>query len=179
MYKVNKLIDKRIHKQAFFFEFQTKLRPKYFIDKIEQGIREPGNMNYQTNVLGGMTAWNYFAKDMELLVLLKMLTNHLDQKIDLCKYVLDEAWGIRTAFNDYTKRHSHDGCVVSGILYLSKSKQYTYFPELDEVVKPMPGKVVLFSPMLDHYTKPSLEAKPKYAIPFNYKEIKDWNNNRI
>ena len=168
MYKINKHLQLKIKKDIFFIEFKTKIKSKYFIDKIEEGIQHSSNLNYQTNVVGGMTAWNYFSKDTELLLLLKMCTNYVDTKIDLVKNKLNEAWGIRTGFNEYTKRHSHDGSVISGILYLSDSNQKTYFPEIEEEIKPTSGKVVLFSSILDHYTKPSLEAKPKYALPFNY-----------
>jgi len=179
MYTVKKHLEKKIQKDIFFIEMDFKISPKHFINKIEEGINKDSNMSYQTNVKGQMTAWNYFCDDIDFLVLTKMSMNYLDQNIYISKCQLTEAWGIKTSLNEYTKKHNHYSAAVSGIFYLNKSNQKTIFPELDIEITPDVGKVVLFHSSLDHFTKPSLDLKPKYAIPFNYHDIKPWQDNKI
>jgi len=179
MYTVKKHLEKKIQKDVFFIEMDFKIAPKHFINKIEEGINEDSNMSYQTNVKGEMTAWNYFFEDTDFLILAKMAMNYLDQNIYVSRCQLKEAWGIKTSLNQYTKKHNHYAAVLSGILYLNKSDQKTIFPELDIEVTPAVGKVILFHSSLYHFTKPSTNLKPKYAIPFNYFEIKLWQNNKI
>jgi len=179
MYTVKKHLEKKIQKDVFFIEMDFKIAPKHFINKIEEGINEDSNMSYQTNVKGEMTAWNYFCEDTDFLILAKMAMNYLDQNIYVSRCQLKEAWGIKTSLNQYTKKHNHYAAVLSGILYLNKSDQKTIFPELDIEVTPAVGKVILFHSSLYHFTKPSTDLKPKYAIPFNYFEIKLWQNNKI
>lgn len=179
MYTVKKHLEKKVQKDIFFIEMDFKISPKHFINKIEEGINEDSNMSYQTNVKGEMTAWNYFCEDTDFLILAKMAMNYLDQNIFVSRCQLTEAWGIKTSLNQYTKKHNHYSSVLSGILYLNKSNQKTIFPELDIEITPDVGKVILFHSSLNHFTKPSLDLKPKYAIPFNYNEIKPWEDNRI
>ena len=174
MYKVEKHIERKIEKGVFFFELKFDVHAKYFIDKIEEGIKSSTKINYKTNVDGGMTTWNYFVNDLDFKIISQMITSFIDSKIKLPQYDLHEAWGVRTSLFENTKKHDHKGMELSGILYLNDSNQHTYFPELDLKIKPKKGKLVLFDPTLKHYSKPGLEQEFKYAIAFNYIGRKPW-----
>jgi hypothetical protein len=176
MYTVKKHLEKKVQKDIFFIEMDFKVAPKHFINMIEEGINDNSNLNYRTNVKGCMTSFTYFCEDLDFKILSQMCKDYLDQNIFLPRCRVTEAWGIKTSFNDYTKKHNHFQAVVSGICYLNKSNQKTIFPELDIEVTPDVGKVVLFHPSLYHFTKPSLELKSKYALVFNFHEIKPWEN---
>ena len=145
MYKVEKHIERKIEKGVFFFELKFDVHAKYFIDKIEEGIKSSTNLNYKTNVDGGMTTWNYFVNDLDFKIISQMITSFIDSKIKLPQYVLHEAWGVRTSLFENTKKHDHKGMELSGILYLNDSNQHTYFPELDLKIKPEPGLAIFWN----------------------------------
>jgi hypothetical protein len=171
--KIKKYIEKNIKKSVFLIEYETKLNSKYFINKIEQGVFS-NNLNYVTHVHGKMTSWTHFLNDAALLNLIKTSFNYLDTKIPIRKCFMREAWGNKVEYNDVVREHDHEGCVVSGVLYLNNSRQKLYFNELDEEITPKVGKIILFHPCLKHFTKPSLEKKPRYSIAFNYVEDSLW-----
>lgn len=147
-----------------------KINSSYFIDKIEEGINAPNNLNYVTHQKGKMTSWDYFVKDQNFLNIARSGINYIDERINLVSCYLQDAWGNKLEYNDRVREHTHYGMIISGVLYLQDSNIELYFRELDIHIKPRKGKLVLFSPFLKHGTKFSLEKKPRYSIAFNYAE---------
>lgn len=172
--KVLKHIERKILKELFLIEIQTKVNSSYLINKINEGICQKNNFNYKTNVIGKMTSWDYFIKDIYLLNLIKSATNYLDKHIHLHKCKLIEAWGLRIDKEDYVDCHNHSDRILSGVLYLNNSNQDLIFPEMDLKITPTKGKILLFHPTLLHKTIPSNEKKSRYSIAFNYEEVKSW-----
>ena len=82
MYTVEKHIERKIEKGVFFFELKFDVHAKYFIDKIEEGIKSSTNLNYKTNVDGGMTTWNYFVNDLDFKIISQMITSLLIVKLN-------------------------------------------------------------------------------------------------
>ena len=157
----------------FLIELQLKINSAYLIKQIEEGINSQTNCNYVTHVKGKMTAWDYFIKDENFLSAIKVGTNYLDEKISLVSCYLRDAWGTKINYNDRVREHNHNGCIISGVLYLKDSNQDLYFKELDISIRPKKGKLILFSPFLMHGTKFSLDKKPRYSIAFNYVESEE------
>ena len=63
MIKINKEIHSKIYQDYIFIVGSLKFNYKYFISKIEEGIKENSSLNFRTNVEGYMTSWNYFNED--------------------------------------------------------------------------------------------------------------------
>jgi len=168
--KLIKHLQKPIDKEIYLIELDLKINSNYFINKIEEGIAVSNNNNYVTHVRGKMTPWDYFANDKNFLSLIKTGVNYLDENINLVACYLRDAWGTRIDYNDRVREHDHWGCIISGVLYLQNNGQDLYFKELNISIKPKKGKLLLFSPMLKHSTKFSLDKKPRYSIAFNYVE---------
>jgi len=172
MFKIESLIRKKAKIDCFVVELQFKVNSDYFIEKIEQGIHEENNLNYETNVEGKMTRWNYFVEDFELLLMLKTGLTHIEKDLPFFpKSKLWNAWGNRISLNDCVKPHNHSIATLSGVFYLNDSNQNLYFDEMDIVIKPKKGKLIFFSPILKHYTKISTSIEPRYSIAFNYQDL--------
>jgi hypothetical protein len=168
--KVIRHIEKPVEKNMFLIETQLNIDPSYFIEKIEEGIKHEDNKNYITHVQAKMTSWHFFVQDYFFVQAAKTAMNYLDENIRVVKCNLEEAWGTKMEYNDRIKEHNHYGCIVSGVLFLQNSGQELYFKELNTSVKPKVGKLILFSSLLDHGTKFSVDNKPRYSIAFNYLE---------
>ena len=171
--KLIKHIEKPVKKDMFLIELELKINSAYLIKQIEEGINSQTNCNYVTHVKGEMTAWDYFIKDENFLSVVKIGTNYLDEKISLVSCYLRDAWGTKISYNDRIREHDHNGCIISGVLYLQDSDQELYFKELDISIKPKKGKLILFSPLLKHGTKSNLNKKSRYSIAFNYVESEE------
>ena len=61
--KVEKLIKANMLREYYFIKGNLSIDTKYFIKKIEEGINLNTNRNYTTNVVGNMTAFNFFLND--------------------------------------------------------------------------------------------------------------------
>jgi hypothetical protein len=172
----NKVIEREISRKAFLFEISIDIDEKPFITDINNFIKEK-NLNYSTNVKGGMTDWYAFMEHEKFLNILGTCCSYLGKYANLNKASLKEAWGIKIEPGDYTDKHNHAASVLSGILYLNDVDQNLIFPDLSITVKPRKGTFLLFSPWLDHMTDVNKTNTTKYAIPFNFQEYKhkDWS----
>ena len=142
---------------------------EYFIKQIDKGITENDSLNFRTNVKGFHTSFHYFNNDRKFMVILSRILNQLETlKYKFRPFSLREAWGIKLGLSNYTQIHDHCSQYLSGVLYLNDSKQELMFPAIDQKVKPVKGRFVVFSSFLEHHTFRSLEDEYKYAIPFNW-----------
>lgn len=156
-------------KQPYFFfkgKFDT-IDSKYFIKKIDAGCALKDNNSFQTNVIGGMTSWNYFNDDIEFLKLIWQIFDVVDKDIDTFKYVLRDSWGLRNGLSHYTREHGHNGNFFSGVIYLNKHSQVMKFPEINEEIKPEPGSFAFFSSFLRHGCTRHRTDSVKYGMSFN------------
>lgn len=167
--KIEKLLKSEIKREYFFVKGNIPIDTKYFIEKIDQGISEPDNNNYKTNVVGNMTHYKYFSKDekfFEILIpMLDLIDSHTFKEAH--KYGLEEAWGYVENFSNYTKEHNHLSAFISGAVMLSDHNQSLYFKELNETVESKPGNFVLFSSFLAHSNKRNQTKEPRYGLSFN------------
>ena len=167
--EIQKEIKSKIERDYFFIVGDIDIDADYFINKIEEGIKD-SPLNYKTNVIGCMTAWQFFMKDKKLLEILLKLVDYLEfRRITTESYNLTDAWGLRESFGEYTREHSHSSFFMSGALYLNSHTQKLYFPEIDEEVEAKKGRFVLFSSFLKHLTSRNDTDQSKYAISFNFK----------
>ena len=65
MLEIKQHLERSISQPIFFLEFKIKLKPKYFIDKIEEGIEDRDNLSFKTNVMGEMTSYTLVDRDWE------------------------------------------------------------------------------------------------------------------
>tara|TARA_A100001391_G_scaffold199773_1_gene183354 strand:- start:7347 stop:7880 length:534 start_codon:yes stop_codon:yes gene_type:complete len=172
MIKANKIIERNILRKAQLYEIELKIDSNYFINKIEDSLKEK-NLNYATNVKGKMTGWNAFNDDKNFLSALDKGIKEVSKIVTWGKKKsLQSAWGIKIEEGDFTARHNHSACALSGILYLNNVNQTLEFPDLGISVEPKEGSFLVFTPWLDHYTEISESAEPKYAIAFNFEDFK-------
>ena len=168
--KINKLIKSEMKREYFFLKGKISIDTKYFINKIEQGVQEKNNKNYQTNLISSMTSYQYFMKDKNFIkVLLPMfdLIDATDFK-ECSRYKLQDAWGFKQCFSDYTVKHHHSPAFLSGAIALNKHSQSLYFSDINETLEFEPGNFVLFSGFLKHGNKRNITNKPRYGLSFNF-----------
>ena len=174
---INTHKDFQILRNCFFIKGTlTDINTKYFIDKIEEGIKEETNLSHHTSVQGGMTSWRFFNNDKEFhKVIFKLMDYIEDSKIiDNKKYYLEASWGIKEGFGNFTRLHEHIPSILSGVIYLSHANQKLYFPEINENIDPSPGSFALFPGFLKHGTKHrSSDDSVKYGIAFNFYIVAD------
>ena len=171
--EIKKEIISKIERDYFFVVGDIDIEADYFINKIEEGIKE-SPLNHKTNVIGGMTDWQFFMKDKKLLEILLKIVDYLEfRKITTEAYNLKDAWGVRESFGEYTKEHAHIPSFMSGSIYLNSHTQKLYFPDIDEEVEAKKGRFVLFSSFLKHYAKriTTYGSGSKYAIAFNFDHV--------
>jgi len=165
--KIDKEIQGNIKVPYTFLKGTLDINAKYFMSKIDDGISE--KTSHKTNVKSDMTSWTYFINDIEFLKIMMTMLDKIDT-LNVSKtisYNLTEAWGIRQNFSDYTERHAHNPCFLSGVIYLNNSDQHLLFPDINEKVIPKKGSFAIFSSFLNHSTKRNKTFKRKYAISFN------------
>jgi hypothetical protein len=168
--KINKLIKSEMKREYFFAKGKVSLDTKYFINKIEQGIQEKSNKNYQTNLISSMTSYQYFINDKNFIkVLLPMfdLIDATDFK-ECSRYKLQDAWGFKQSFSDYTVKHQHSPAFLSGAIALNKHSQSLYFDDIKETLEFEPGNFVIFSGFLMHGNKRNTTNKSRYGLSFNF-----------
>jgi hypothetical protein len=174
---INKYIEKEINIPIFFSECSIDITDTkdYFISKIEESINSKENNNHKTNVKGKMTPWNFFVNDQNFHKILDKGVEQIGNFIKLRKSYLKDAWGIKIEKGNETLFHNHDECKFSGILYLNNTELPIYFPQLDINIVPKMGTFLLFSAILNHGTNVNKSEQAKYAIPFNFSEVKTWD----
>tara|TARA_R100000742_G_C4238068_1_gene58294 strand:+ start:76 stop:603 length:528 start_codon:yes stop_codon:yes gene_type:complete len=166
--KIEKEIRSKIERDFFFIEGTLDIDNQYFINEIDKGLKKEDNQSYKTNVIGGHTAWNYFFHDKPFLVQLATIVDYIDENhLSSNRFQLQDAWGIREGFGDYTKPHTHLPSFASATIYLTNHTQKLYFPQIKKEVIPQCGKFVLFSSFLTHYTQRNKQEEYKYALVFN------------
>ena len=171
--KVHKVIKEKVKRDYFFAEGTLDINSDYFTKQIERGIQETNNVSHKTAVRGFMTSTEYFLNDMEFIKILQPLLDLIDENFNKSPvYFLEHAWGYKEGFANYTVEHSHEGCFLSGVIYLNNHTQKLIFPEIKKEILPKKGGFVLFSPFLLHKTKRNITEKFKYGLAFN------WNINR-
>ena len=165
---IQKEIVKTIPREIFFVTGNIDLDAKYFIDKIEQGVLEETNENFKTNVNGQMTNYKYFLHDKNFHNIFFQLSSYIDENYKIKKYELNDAWGVKLGFGNYTQEHDHGGYNWSGAIYLNDHHQSLDFPEIKQSVYPEKGKFVIFPSFLKHSCKRNIENdKLKYGLSFN------------
>ena len=176
--QTNLIIETQILKNAFLFEcILNNIDTKRFIKEIEVGINQFDNMNYKTNAQGHMTRWTYFSKDKQLNQALSVCIDHFNLDNYLGKSCLADAWGLKMVEHGYTMPHDHGAAPVSGVLYLNTVKGcYLELPDFKRKIAIEKNKIVFFSGLATHKTSRIIGDKVKYAISFNFKQVKDWNN---
>ena len=168
--KIDKLIKSEMRREYFFLKGKISINTKYFINKIEQGIQEESNKNYKTNLISSMTSYQYFMKDKNFIkVLLPMfdLIDSIDFK-ECNRYKLQDAWGFKQSFSDYTIKHHHSPAFLSGVIALNKHSQSLHFNDVNETLEFEPGNFVLFSGFLLHGNKRNITDKSRYGLSFNF-----------
>ena len=151
------------------------LNTEYFIERIEHGIKENDVLNGKTNVLGEMTSWQFFNRDLQFLSCVHKLMDYVENNVSVCKYSLRDSWGIKESFGHYTKEHNHRGFVWSGVIYLSNVNQPLLFTDINEKVEAKTGNFAIFSSFLNHKTENrAIYGDTKYGIAFNFGEANDF-----
>tara|TARA_Y100000004_G_scaffold147264_1_gene168376 strand:- start:603 stop:1124 length:522 start_codon:yes stop_codon:yes gene_type:complete len=164
---INKYFNKKVAKNYFFVEGTLDIDCEYFIKKINQGVQEKDNMNFRTNIKGEMTSFKYFINDFEFHKIYFQLIDYLEIDQNLSNHKLEDAWGLKCDIGSKTLNHDHDGNIISGVIYFNTHPQLLEFNEINQTVKPEPGKFVIFSPFLKHECKRSMSNETKYGLSFN------------
>ena len=116
--EIQKEIRSKIERDYFFIEGILDLDVEYFINKIEEGIKD-SSLNHKTNVNGKMTSWSYFLEDKNFFsVLLKIIDCIEELKLVSHKFRIRDAWGLKEGFGEHTQQHDHLPALISGIIYL-------------------------------------------------------------
>jgi len=166
--KIDKEILSKIPRDYIFVSGTIDLNTKYFKKRIDEGVKV-SSINHKTNVFGRHTEWHFFNEDKEFAVLLLQLVDHLESlPIKLSSFSLRESWGIIEGIGGHTIKHTHEPCYLSGVIYLNDHHLKLYLPDIKQEITPQPGRFVIFSSFLDHYTKRNTKEKEKYAISFNF-----------
>ena len=167
--KIEKEIVAKIPRDYLFVSGILDVDAKYFKRRIEEGVKA-SSINYQTNVYGKHTEWDFFNKDKEFNVLLFQMIDHLETlTIDLQRFYLKNAWGIIEGIGEYTQRHHHEPNYISGVIYFNNHPQKLYFPDIKQEITPQTGRFAIFSSFLNHHTKRNIVDKDKYGISFNFR----------
>ena len=167
--EIQKEIKSKIERDYFFIEGKIDLDCEYFINKIEEGIKDSSIPIGKTNIKGEMTSWEYFLKDKKFFHILIRIIDYIEElKLVHHKFSIQSAWGVKAAFGEYSQEHDHLPAIISGVIYLNDHSQKLYFPEIKNEIIPQCGKFVLFSSFLNHYTKRNIIDENKYAISFNF-----------
>ena len=167
--KIEKEIVAKIPRDYLFVSGILDVDAKYFKRRIEEGVKA-SRINYQTNVYGKHTEWEFFNKDKEFNVLLFQMIDHLETlTIDLQRFYLKNAWGIIEGIGEYTQRHHHEPNYISGVIYFNNHPQKLYFPDIKQEITPQTGRFAIFSSFLNHHTKRNIVDKDKYGISFNFR----------
>ena len=165
---INKEIISKLYKEYFFITGVFDIDAQYFKKRIDEGIQTT-SLDYKTNVMGQQTDWKFFNNDKNFGKLMAQVLDYLEHSnLNLEPCHLEDSWGIKEGFGEFTKKHNHGFAYFSGVLYLHDHSQKLYFPEINQEITPTTGRIVLFSSFLKHYTKRNLQDAAKYAVSFNF-----------
>ena len=167
--KINKLVKSKIEREFFFLQGNLSIDNKYFIKKIEEGIKKEGNENYATYVNSPMTNYKYFIEDKMFIKNLLPIFDLLDETSFYAtpKWQMQEAWGFRQGFGDYSKRHHHNPAFLSGAIALNNHSQNLHFYEINETLEAKTGNFAIFSSFLEHSNSRNVTDKVRYGLSFN------------
>ena len=167
--KIKKEVKSKFKKNYFLSEGFLDINSKHFMKEIDSGVEANNNANYKTNVIGKMTEPNYFVNNSEFIKVILPLLDYIDNTFkDAPQYNLNNAWGYKEGFGEYTREHHHINSWLSGVIYLNKHHQNLIFPEINHEISPEEGKFILFSPFLLHKTRRNITKKIKYGMAFNF-----------
>ena len=161
-------IEKPLEDKSFFITGKLNFDFNYFIEKIEEGIKQEDNNNYKTNIIGSMTNYKFFLNDPYFQKISMNFIKYFDENLNLPAYKMEDAWGYKVGIFEYTKSHNHRGYCWSGALYLNSHTQTLDFPQFNKKIKPEPGRFVLFPSWIKHECLRQIDEKnPKYGLSFN------------
>lgn len=167
--KVEKYIKAKIEREYFFVKGNLPIDSKYFIKRID----ESDFYQHDTNVIGKMTWWNYFLNDRVfikdiILPILDIIDDENFNELGDLPYGLNEAWGFKESFSEYTRKHHHLPSFLSGAVMLNNHNQDLYFPDIGQKLESKPGNFALFSSFLNHRNYRNMTDKTRYGISFNF-----------
>ena len=165
--KIKRIIEDKVKVDYVLIDGFLNINSNYFIKEINKGIGEKNNNNFNTNVIGHMTSYEYFNNNKNFLKSILPLFDCLDSLDNIKPYNLNSAWGIREDFSHFTKAHDHSPSYLSGIIYLNDHNQTLFFPEINKKIKPKLNYFIIFSSFLTHKTIRNTTDVNKYAISFN------------
>ena len=167
--KISKLIQAQTQREYYFLAGHIPLDSKYFIKKIEEGIKEQTNRSYSTHLMSKMTSFNYFIGDKKFLKILLPIFDLLDATPfeNTPNWRLTESWGYQQGFGEYSMLHHHVPAFLSGAIMLNEHPQALIFPEINEMVEAKPGNFVVFSSFLKHKSTRNLSEKARYGLSYN------------
>ena len=168
--KLKKITKDKVKVDYLLIEGFLDIDSKYLVQKINKGVKENNNNNFNTNVKGYMTSYEYFNNDKDFLKSIYPLFDYLDSLNNIKPYYLSSSWGIKEQFSHFTEPHDHLPHYLSGIIYLNDHNQTLIFPELKKEIKPKLNSFVIFSSFLIHQTNRNITNINKYAISFNLKK---------
>ena len=167
--KISKLIQAQTQREYYFLAGHIPLDSKYFIKKIEEGIKEEVNKSYKTHLISKMTDYKYFMGDKNFLKILLPIFDLLDTTSfeGGPNWRMTEAWGYKQSFEEYSRLHHHIPCFLSGAIMLNEHTQALIFPEINEMVEAKPGNFVVFSSFLKHKSNRNVTDKVRYGLSYN------------
>ena len=122
-----------MEREYLFIQGNVPIDSKYFINKIEEGIKEKSNLNYKTNLSAKMTSYEYFSNNKNFLKVMLPIFDLVDEHTFKSNpgWNMNEAWGFKQSFGDYSKPHDHipHKVFLSGAMMLTNHSQSLYFPE--------------------------------------------------
>ena len=164
---VEKFFERKVLKDYFFIQGTVEIDSDYLTKKINDGLGDPENQSFKTNIKDQMTPWKHFNQDEQFLKILHKFIDLMDENVKLTSYKLEDSWGFCVNQGGYTKFHNHGNAIWSGVIYLNEHNQTLDFPDINQKVKPEKGKFVLFSSFLNHGCKIHRCENPKLGISFN------------
>ena len=165
--KLKKITRDKVKVDYLLIEGFLNINSEYFIKEIEKGIIRNDNNNFNTNVRGYMTSYEYFNNDKNFLKSILPIFDYLDSLDNIKPYRLTSSWGLKENFSHFTEPHDHLPCYLSGVIYLNNHNQNLIFPELNKKITPKSNSFIIFSSFLIHKTNRNITDTDKYAISFN------------
>ena len=103
--KIKRIIEDKVKVDYVLIDGFLNINSNYFIKEINKGVGEKNNNNFNTNVIGHMTSYEYFNNNKNFLKSILPLFDCLDSLDNIKPYNLSSAWGIREDFSHFTKSH--------------------------------------------------------------------------
>jgi hypothetical protein len=174
---ITKHKESKIQTDYFFVTGNIpNINTNYFINKIEEGIKQENALNGRIIVRGYMTSGTYFNEDKEFFKLLHPMMDYFEKNnFSDRQYRIKDSWGIKETFGHFTQGHDHRESLWSGIIYLSNVDQSLIFKDINEEIEAKVGNFAFFSPLLHHETKNRVRNDEiKYGMAFNFNEVSNF-----